>query len=52
MIVFQNETVVVFQSSLYQTTSTLIDAETALLLIDHAWLPAEVSEIQTYVAAI
>lgn len=52
MIVFQNETVVVFQSSLYQTTSTLIDAETAMLLIDPAWLPAEVSEIQSYVAAI
>lgn len=52
MIVFQNDTVVVFQSSLYQTTSTLIDAETALLLIDPAWLPAEVSDIQSYVAAI
>ncbi|MEK3797281.1 MBL fold metallo-hydrolase [Peribacillus sp. FSL H8-0477] len=52
MIVFQNETVVVFQSSLYQTTSTMIDAETSLLLIDPGWLPEEVCEIQSYVAAI
>jgi len=52
MIVYQSETVVVFQSALYQTTSTLIDAESALLLIDPAWLPAEVSEIQSHVVAI
>lgn len=38
MLIFQNETVVVYQSSLYQTTSTLIDTETALLLFDPAWL--------------
>lgn len=43
---------VVFQSVLYQTTSTLVDLKDALLLCDPCWTPDEVMRIQAYVNQI
>ncbi len=41
--------VVVWQSSIYQTTTTLIDAGDAVILIDPNWLPDEIAEIQQWI---
>ncbi|WP_160847050.1 MBL fold metallo-hydrolase [Pontibacillus yanchengensis] len=46
---YLNEQVTIFQSSLYQTTSTVIETQTAVFVIDPNWLPIEVEKIQTFV---
>jgi hydroxyacylglutathione hydrolase len=52
MIQFKNEHVTVFQSSLYQTTSTVVETNDLILIIDPTWLPHEVENIQNYVVRI
>lgn len=52
MIQLQNENCTVFQSSLYKTTSTVLDLEDALILVDPNWLPDEIEEIAAYVSTI
>ncbi len=49
IIQFQNEHLTVFQSSLFMTTSALIQSEEVFILIDPTWLPHEVKRIQNYV---
>ena len=46
MIIYQKEIITVFQSALYQTTSTLIKLPNCLLLVDPNWLPSEIASIQ------
>lgn len=50
MIVYQEEQLVIFQSALYQTNTTLFIAEEFLLLVDPNWLATEVQYIKTYVS--
>ncbi|TVX88092.1 MBL fold metallo-hydrolase [Paenibacillus agilis] len=52
MIQYQNEHVTVFQSVLYQTTSTVIQTKDMVLLIDPNWLPNEIDEIKHFVDTI
>ncbi|MBP1964405.1 MBL fold metallo-hydrolase [Paenibacillus aceris] len=52
MIQYQNEHVTVFQSALFQTTSTVIQTKEMVLIVDPNWLPNEVAAIQNYVHAI
>ncbi|OPH57591.1 hydrolase glyoxylase [Paenibacillus ferrarius] len=52
MIQYRNEHVTVFQSVLYQTTSTVLQTEDLILVVDPNWLPNEVEEIQQYVNRI
>ncbi|WDM02827.1 MBL fold metallo-hydrolase [Alicyclobacillus cycloheptanicus] len=39
----------VFQSALYQTTSTVIETPSCVLVVDPTWLPHEVADIRSYV---
>lgn len=52
MIQFKNEQMTVFQSALFQTTSTVIQTDDLVLVVDPTWLPHEVEEIQQHVARI
>ncbi|MCD7036050.1 MBL fold metallo-hydrolase [Metabacillus sp. GX 13764] len=52
MIQFQNDFVTVFQSALYQTTSTVIKTSDLVLVADPCWLPSEIKEIQDHVKDI
>ncbi|WP_042454235.1 MBL fold metallo-hydrolase [Neobacillus dielmonensis] len=52
MIQFQNQYITVFQSGLYQTTCTVVEAKEFVLVVDPNWLPAEVEEIKQHVARI
>lgn len=52
MIQFQNEDVTVFQSAIFQTTSTVVQTKDLVLLVDPTWLPHEIEEIQKYVSQI
>ncbi|MBH5320940.1 MBL fold metallo-hydrolase [Paenibacillus sp. GSMTC-2017] len=52
MIHYQNEHVTVFQSELFQTTSTVIQTNDILLIVDPNWLSGEVEAIKQYVNAI
>ncbi|UTE78655.1 MBL fold metallo-hydrolase [Rossellomorea sp. KS-H15a] len=49
MIHFTNEHLTVFQSSLYQTTSAVIQTDEVMILTDPNWLPQEVQAIREYV---
>ena len=49
MIQYTTETIKVFQSSLYMTTSAVIELEDAIVMTDPNWLPHEVEEIKAYV---
>lgn len=46
MIQYKRDFITVFQSELYMTTSTLVELEEAIILVDPTWLPSEVSYIQ------
>jgi hydroxyacylglutathione hydrolase len=48
-IQYQNQQVIVFESQLYRTTSTLIDLGSALIIVDPNWLPIEVAFIKNRV---
>jgi hydroxyacylglutathione hydrolase len=52
MIQYQNEAVTVFQSALFQTTSTVVQAKDFVLIVDPNWLPSEIEDIQRHVAKI
>lgn len=52
MIQFQNEAVIVYQSALFQTTSTVIQTKEMMILVDPNWLPNEIETIQNDVHAI
>jgi hydroxyacylglutathione hydrolase len=52
MIQFQNEAVTIFQSALFQTTSTVVQADDFVLIVDPNWLPSEIEEIQRHVAQV
>ncbi len=49
MIQFKNDQAVVFESSLFRTTSTVILTGDLLLVVDPNWLPAEVENIRRFV---
>ncbi len=49
MIQYKNEHITVFQSCLYQTTTTVVETKEFILLVDPNWLPHEIEEIQQYV---
>lgn len=52
MIQFQNEAVTVFQSALFQTTSSVIQTKEMILIVDPNWLPNEIETIRNYVNSI
>ncbi|MFZ3590683.1 MBL fold metallo-hydrolase [Bacillus sp. DJP31] len=52
MIQFQNEKLTVFQSALFQTTCTVVEARESIIVVDPNWLPHEIEEIQKHVARI
>lgn len=52
MIQFRTAELTVFQSSLYQTTSTVLQTPDLVLVVDPTWLPSEVAEIQQHVTQI
>ncbi len=52
MIIYQNEYTTVFQSALYQTTSTVMLTNEMVLIVDPNWLPNEVDEIRNYVNTV
>ncbi len=52
MIVFQQGRTTVFESALFQTTSTVIEGEGFVLAVDPTWLPAEVEEIAQFVRRV
>jgi glyoxylase-like metal-dependent hydrolase (beta-lactamase superfamily II) len=52
MIQFKNDYITVFQSALFQTTCTVIEAKEFILVVDPNWLPNEIEEIQRHVAQI
>lgn len=45
-IQFKNANITVFESALFRTTSTLIETDDLLLLVDPNWLPSEIENIQ------
>jgi len=52
MIAFQKDGLTVFQSALWKTTSSVIETNDLILVVDPTWLPNEVKEIQEHVAHI
>jgi hydroxyacylglutathione hydrolase len=52
MIQWDNGAVTIFQSELYQTTSTIVQTPDLVLIADPCWLPGEVEEIRRYVDKI
>jgi len=52
MIAFQRDGLTVFQSALWKTTSSVIETNDLILVVDPTWLPLEVKEIQEHVANI
>ncbi|MFX3636003.1 MAG: MBL fold metallo-hydrolase [Candidatus Pristimantibacillus sp.] len=52
MIQYQSEHVTVFQSELFQTTSTVIQTDEIVLIVDPNWLSGEVELIKEYVNTI
>ena len=51
-IQYQDSTTTIFESALYQTTSTAINLEKLILIVDPNWLPIEIETIQIYVSKI
>lgn len=51
-IQYQENDLVVFESELFRTSTTLIIGEEYLLLVDPNWLPGEIEFIQQYIAKI
>jgi hydroxyacylglutathione hydrolase len=49
VIQFSKEHITIFQSALYQTTSTVIETDDFILIVDPAWLPGEIQEIRNHV---
>lgn len=51
MIIYQNASLTLFQSGLYQTNSVLFHKSNTALLVDPNWLPNEVQFIRDYLTA-
>ena len=51
-IQYQDSITTVFESALYQTTSTVINLEKFILVVDPNWLPIEIETIQLHVKEI
>lgn len=51
MIQFQNNNLTVFQSSLYMTTTAIIEADDVVVMTDPNWLPNEIEIIREYITA-
>ena len=51
-IQYQDSTTTIFESALYQTTSTVINLEKFILIVDPNWLPIEIETIQAHVEKI
>lgn len=51
-IIYRDPNVTIFQSALFQTNSTVVKTEDAILVVDPAWLPDEVAGIKQYVDSI
>ncbi|RKD73583.1 glyoxylase-like metal-dependent hydrolase (beta-lactamase superfamily II) [Sinobaca qinghaiensis] len=49
---YQDQNITVFQSALFQTTSTVAVTEEAVIIVDPTWLPEEIREIQNHVALV
>ncbi|MDP4164457.1 MAG: MBL fold metallo-hydrolase [Bacillota bacterium] len=49
MICYKDKHTTIFHSSLYQTTSTVVETDHFMLVVDPCWLPGEVEEIRHYV---
>lgn len=49
MIKLRKGPLTIFESALYKTTTTVIQSEDAVLVVDPCWLPHEVAEIRRYV---
>ena len=45
-IQFKNTNITVFESALFRTTTTIIETDDLLLLVDPNWLPSEIETIQ------
>lgn len=52
MIQYTNDRVTVFQSALFQTTTTVISLDEGIIVVDPNWLPGEIQEIQSFVQSI
>ncbi|MBL7815478.1 MAG: MBL fold metallo-hydrolase [Saprospiraceae bacterium] len=48
-IVHQDKNVLVLQSALFQTNSTIVETNDLILLVDPNWLPREIAEIQLHI---
>jgi hydroxyacylglutathione hydrolase len=51
-IIYRDPHITIFQSALFQTNSTVVRTDDVVLVIDPAWLPEEVYNIQRYVQEI
>ncbi len=51
-IIYRDPNVTIFQSALFQTNSTVVKTDDAILVVDPAWLPHEVLAIRHYVDSI
>ncbi|MFK8005899.1 MAG: MBL fold metallo-hydrolase [Saprospiraceae bacterium] len=51
-IQYQDSITTIFESALYQTTSTVINLENFILIVDPNWLPIEIKTIQLHVEKI
>ncbi len=51
-IQYQDSNTTIFESALYQTTSTVINLENFILIVDPNWLPIEIKTIQLHVEKI
>lgn len=49
MIQYRTPGITIFESALYRTTSTVIQTEGIVLVVDPNWLPAEVNRIRQFV---
>ncbi|MGR3762996.1 MBL fold metallo-hydrolase [Rossellomorea sp. NS-SX7] len=49
MISYKIENITVFQSSLYMTTTAIVETEDVMIMTDPNWLPSEVAAIRKYV---
>ncbi len=52
MILYRDNRVTVFQSVLFRLTSTVVELDDLILIVDPAYLPNEIQEIQAHVQSI
>jgi hydroxyacylglutathione hydrolase len=52
LIQFKNDNMTVFESQLFKTTSTVIQTDDCVIVVDPTWLPREIGKIRRYVDQI